>query len=228
MVAGNPSYRPGRRLPQLPGAGVEAAAVATRLGTVALVGPAATRSALLEALPRASVAHLATHGLLREDAPASAELALAGDDSLTVPDLLGLDTDLDLVVLSACHSGRGRATSAGDVVGLARALLAAGARGLVVSLWPVDDLVGCLLMDRFHARLVDSSGVDPAAALQRAAIDVRDLGADERAAAFAELAGGQAVAHVPRDWGAERDVPAAPPDPTHPYTWAPFIHIGID
>ena len=50
----------------------------------------------------------------------------------------------DLVVLSACRTGSGRATAAGDVVGLARAALAGGARHVVVSLWPVDDRAGCL------------------------------------------------------------------------------------
>jgi CHAT domain-containing protein len=68
---------------------------------------------------------------------------------MSVGDLVGIDLDADLVVLSACDTGRGAATLGGDVIGLVRALLAAGARYLVVSLWPVNDEAGCLVMARF-------------------------------------------------------------------------------
>ena len=61
---------------------------------------------------------------------------MAGRDELTVAELLGVGLDTDLAVLSACDSGRGDITATGDVVGLARGLLAAGVRRVVVSLWP--------------------------------------------------------------------------------------------
>ena len=50
---------------------------------------------------------------------------MAGRDELTVDELLGVGLDTDLAVLSACDSGRGDITATGDVVGLARGLLAA-------------------------------------------------------------------------------------------------------
>jgi len=77
---------------------------------------------------RSPVVHLATHGLLDEDAPYLSSLALSGGDELTVAELLGLGLDADVAILSACDSGRGEVTLGGDVVGLARGLLAAGAR----------------------------------------------------------------------------------------------------
>ena len=88
LVLGDPAYTPGR-LARLPGAGVEAAVIGRARGVGALVGDKAEREPVLEALRSARVAHLATHGLLVEAAPYSAELALAGTDSLTVPDLMG-------------------------------------------------------------------------------------------------------------------------------------------
>ncbi|HET9444392.1 MAG TPA: CHAT domain-containing protein, partial [Acidimicrobiales bacterium] len=98
VVVGDPAYAPGRDLRRLPGSGTEAAVVAARLGVTALTGAAAGGAAVTAALGDATVVHLATHGVLHEDAPASAELALAGHDSLTIPDLLGLDTHIDLAV----------------------------------------------------------------------------------------------------------------------------------
>ena len=44
-----------------------------------------------------------------------------------------------LVVLSCCHSGRGRILKGEGVVGIARAFLAAGARSVLVALWAIDD-----------------------------------------------------------------------------------------
>jgi CHAT domain-containing protein len=226
-VAGNPAYDRSRNLQPLPGAGVEAAAVAARLGVAPLLDGVVTRDAVIDALTSAHVAHLATHGLLTEDAPASAELALAGVESLTIPDLLGLDTDLDLVVLSACHSGRGRATSAGDVIGLSRALLVAGARQLVVSLWPVEDRDGCLVMDRFYEHLVAGGGGDVAAALQRAAADVRAMPLADRAAAYTALVPDAPAPGGVRGWREEGDDRPAVDDADDPSSWAPFVTIGV-
>jgi hypothetical protein len=110
--------------------------VAAALGTDALLGDSATGAAVSEGSAGARVIHLATHGVIDPRGPNRSALVLAGGDSLTVADFMGLDLAAELVVLSACHSGRGSA-----------------ARNVVVSLWPVDDLAGCLLMAEFHRAL---------------------------------------------------------------------------
>ena len=128
----------------------KALTVARVLGAEPLTGAAADEPSVRAALAaRSPVVHLATHGLLDEDAPYLSSLALSGSDELTVAELLGLGLDADVAILSAGDSGRGEVTLGGDVVGLARGLLAAGARHSVVSLWPVDDQVGCLTMAAF-------------------------------------------------------------------------------
>lgn len=55
----------------------------------------------------------------------------------------------DLVTLSACQTGLGKLLSEG-MIGLSRALLAAGARSLLVSLWRVDDEATKELMIAFY------------------------------------------------------------------------------
>lgn len=184
---------------------------------------------MLEWFVNAHVVHLATHGLLREAAPYSAELALAGDASLTVPDLMGLDTTIDLAVLSACDSGRCRATAAGDLIGLMGALMAAGARELVVSLWPVDDQIACLTMVRFHEQLV--AGMAPAYALGCAERTARAMSRPDADAEYLALqtptTGGEpGGAHSSRDLDPDGTA-ARSDDPAHPYYWAPFVHVGI-
>jgi CHAT domain-containing protein len=225
VVVGDPGYGPGRGLPPLRGARTEAVAVARLLGVNPLIGAEAVGTAVEAAIPSARILHLATHGLLKENAPSSTELALAGEDALTIPDLLGLDTDIDLAVLSACHSGRGRATTSGDVVGLTRALFAAGARDLVVSLWPVDDVAGCLVMVGFYEQL--RAGQDITEALARSVARVRGMDPAARETAYSDLCGDAAPPNLARDWQAAVTVSEPSEDPDHPYWWGPFVHIGL-
>jgi CHAT domain-containing protein len=73
---------------------------------------------------------------------------------------------LRLVVLSACETIRSRSGRSGGFAGLAGAFLAAGAGGVVGSLWPVDDRLTQALMSEFH-RAYRQSG-DGADALRAA------------------------------------------------------------
>src|SRR4051812_1111055 len=97
---------------------------------------------------------------------APSAVLLANGSALTVYELMGLHIDADLVVLSACRTGQGETTRGDDVLGLTRALLATGARAVVVSLWPVDDLAASILMGEFYRQLRD--GKSPAMALAAA------------------------------------------------------------
>lgn len=221
LLVGDPQYAD---LPRLPGTGIEVWAIAHRLpSAVVLTGAAATREAFVHHVADRSIIHLATHGAVDELRPHLSELALAGSDRLTLPDLASLDLDIDLLVLSACHTGRGRATAGGDVLGLTRAALAAGVRHLIVSLWPVDDISACLLMTTMYRRLIRGHGV--AEALACASRSLRGMDGEERIAAYTRLAGDPRTGRV-RDLGAAE--PSAPAGrgvgPAH---WAPFIHIGV-
>ena len=65
-----------------------------------------------------------------------------------------------LVVLSCCHSGRGKVT-AEDVAGIARAFLGAGARSVLVRLWAIDDEATMKFKKSFyqHVRKGENSSV---------------------------------------------------------------------
>ncbi|MEK7445206.1 MAG: CHAT domain-containing protein, partial [candidate division NC10 bacterium] len=89
----------------------------------------------------------------------------AEDGRLEVGEVLQLELEASLVVLSACETGLGRLSRGDELVGLQRAFLYAGTPAVVTTLWKVDDRASFLLMREFHARL----GADgPAEALRHA------------------------------------------------------------
>jgi CHAT domain-containing protein/tetratricopeptide (TPR) repeat protein len=88
-------------------------------------------------------------------------LALApegGDNGMLMADEIAQTAvGADLVVMSACDSGRGAINDDG-VIGLSRAWMAAGAPSVVVSLWSIPDEPTRDLMVEFYRRLAGGSG----------------------------------------------------------------------
>jgi CHAT domain-containing protein len=105
-----------QKLADLPGAKLEADAIAKLLGTKALTGDAANKAAVLSKIPQAKIIHLATHGILNNFQALKSAIALApsgkDDGLLTAEEILNFQQKLkaDLVVLSACDTGRGSLT----------------------------------------------------------------------------------------------------------------------
>jgi CHAT domain-containing protein len=142
----------------------------------------ATAAAVLSRLPNSTLIHLATHGFAfsAPDRVRNSYVALAPAKGhsgfLTVGELLNanVSTSAALVVLSACETGLGDARKSEGVVGLQRAFLAKGAKGVLASLWNVSDEATRLLMERFYGHWLDDlDRPNPAVALFRAAKDVR-------------------------------------------------------
>ncbi|MEN3308002.1 MAG: hypothetical protein V7603_4204, partial [Micromonosporaceae bacterium] len=183
--------------PDLPGAELEAAAVAEVYGTEALSGTAATATATLQALRRADLVHLAAHGRLSTQNPLFSSLVLA-DGPLMVYDLEGLDRVPSTVVLAACDSGRHVVWAGDELLGLAATFLAQGTRQLIGSVIPVPDLETAPLMVEFHRLL--SGGRSAADALARAQRTAAAQGGAALAAAAAFIC-----------VGADLAAPAQPP-----------------
>ena len=128
-----------------------------------LIGEEATSHAFAAAAPRHGLVHLACHGQFRRSNPLFSRLRFA-DRWVTGAEILPLDLSGALVVLSACESGQLGETA--EPVGLGWAFLAAGASGVVVSQWVVQDDATRELMGSFYRALV--AGVHPAHALRSA------------------------------------------------------------
>lgn len=157
---------------QLPNARVEAEGIARLFaGARVMVGTEAKEASLKSAdLGSFRYLHFATHGYFDEEQPARSGLVLgqsAGDDGfLQAREIFGLKLNADVVTLSACQSGFGRLLAGEGVVGLSRAFFYAGAQGLVVSLWNVNDAATAELMKAFYAGMKE--GLGGAEALRRA------------------------------------------------------------
>jgi CHAT domain-containing protein len=117
-------------------------------------------------LSRFQTLHLATHAEASTRDPRRCGLVLSHGERMGLAEIAALDLTDALVILSACRSGEGELVPGEGVVGLRWAFLRAGARALVVSLWPVDDASSARLMTRFHERL--RGGADAASALAAA------------------------------------------------------------
>jgi CHAT domain-containing protein len=76
----------------------------------------------------------------------------------------------DLVVLSACDSGRGKELGGEGLLSLTRAFQFAGARAVVASLWQVADEGTADLMTRFYRHL--KNGAAAADALREAQLEI--------------------------------------------------------
>jgi len=154
----------------LPESGKEAQAV----GDTVLLGKGATVARLRATLggdKRWRAVHFACHGLIDPERPALSQLALTGEP-LRCLDIYRMKIPADLVVLSACETGKGRIYKAEGVIGWTRAFLFAGAPRVIVSLWKVDDAATRALMEKFYA-LWKNGKMPAATALKKAQVFVR-------------------------------------------------------
>jgi filamentous hemagglutinin family protein len=166
IVVGNPTMpsidfntsQPPQELAPLPYSETEAIAIAQLLNAELLTGDKATKVAVLQQIERARIVHLATHGILDDveglGVPGVIALAPSKGDSglLTANEIFNLRLNAELVVLSACNTGRGRITGDG-IIGLSRSFIAAGVPSVVVSLWSVSDESTADLMTEFYRQM---------------------------------------------------------------------------
>lgn len=132
----------------------EATTLADMLGGRCFLEEAATIAHLIEQAPGCPIIHIATHGRVRLDAPNFSYVVLA-DGQLNAIDAFSLDLqNCELVTLSGCETGLSLIGGGDEQLGLGRAFLAAGARSLLISLWPVEDCAANQLMQIFYQRLL--------------------------------------------------------------------------
>lgn len=157
----------------------EAKNIAKLLKTQPLTGSQATKVDIVKQMPNASLIHLATHGLLDEikqlGIPGAIALAPPKENKydgfLTSGEIVKMKLKAQLVVLSACNTGKGEITGDG-IIGLSRSFIAAGVPSVVVSLWSVPDAPTADLMTEFYRQFMVSEGGDKAQALRKAMLKI--------------------------------------------------------
>ncbi len=122
------------------------------------------------------IIHFACHSLLDERFPFRSALVLAADKNyeedgfLLVREIYNLRLAAEMIVLSACQTGRGRLEDIEGVLGLPRIFFYCGARSVVSSLWNVNDKSSTKFMSYFYEFL--SQGMSKSQALRMAKMEM--------------------------------------------------------
>ncbi|HYC90627.1 MAG TPA: CHAT domain-containing protein [Thermoanaerobaculia bacterium] len=141
------------------------------------IGQEARESTLKREAGRYNVLHIASHGLVHKSAPMFSSIVLAAtgeeaeDGLLEAREIVGLELDAELTVLSACDTGRSSNSPSRGVMGLSWAFLAAGCPTTAVSLWSAESTATSMLMIEFHRQL--ARGRSKAEALRAAQLRLR-------------------------------------------------------
>ncbi|TAH18991.1 MAG: CHAT domain-containing protein [Cytophagales bacterium] len=166
VLIGRPNYGQQKNLADLEGTETEVRNIAELLKgqdweTEVYLGEKALESVVKQS-NSPTVLHIASHGFFTdetyEDPMLSSGLMLstyrneaAEDGLLTSYEAMGLSLEnTDLVVLSACETGRGSIRNGEGVYGLQRAFKMAGAKNIMMSLWLADDWATQRLMKEFY------------------------------------------------------------------------------
>ncbi len=186
LVVGDPTIHPSlsqknSTLRQLPKIKEAAEAIAAILQTQAITGENATKAVVIDQMLKTRIVHLSTHGVFdhsqKSGIPGTIILAPSiepeddDDGALNAIDILQLKLNSELVVLSACSTGRGTITGDG-VNGLSRCFILAGVPSIIVSLWNMGAPSAKLLMTEFYQNL--AQGDNRAAALRYAMLTAKD------------------------------------------------------
>jgi CHAT domain-containing protein len=142
-------------------------------------------------LAKYRMVHFATHGVLAGQLDGTHEPGLIltppdrateeDDGYLSASEIAALKLDADWVILSACNTAAGTATSAEALSGLARAFIYAQARALLVSHWEVYSDATVKLITTAIREMVGDPKVGRAEALRRSMLALLDKGSLEEA-----------------------------------------------
>lgn len=110
------------------------------------------------------ILHFAAHGFLDDTSPMYSYLVLApglpnwGEDGLlTANEIMSLDLNADMAILSACDTALGEYRAGEGVIGMTWAFMAAGVPTIVSSQWSVETISTTRLMTKYHSVLKSSS-----------------------------------------------------------------------
>jgi CHAT domain-containing protein/tetratricopeptide (TPR) repeat protein len=130
-------------------------------GSKVLIGPQAQEGSMKAEASKYKVLHFATHAILDDRNPLYSHIVLsrAADDLqedglLEAWEIMKLDLNAELAVLSACETARGRIAAGEGIIGMSWALFVAGTPAAIVSQWKVDSARTSELMIEFHRNLL--------------------------------------------------------------------------
>jgi CHAT domain-containing protein len=137
-----------------------AAGTATGNGDDSGTGNSGTRAVAFSERPGFSTRLVAAKnplsdcGIYLAPPPGARASADEAPNVLTADEIIGLDLGkCDIITLSACQTGLGRELNGQGVIGLRSAMVGAGAKSVLMSLWNVPDEATQILMKQFYINL---------------------------------------------------------------------------
>lgn len=138
----------------------EVSGISNHFVTQPFVEEQATEKTFKQLSSEYAVVHVASHGLLNEDEPMYSKLVFApfdtdsiNDGYLNTQEIFNLNVPAEMVVLSACNTGRGEVVTGEGILSLANGFFYAGSKSLVMTLWTANDQSSALIMDQFYKNL---------------------------------------------------------------------------
>ncbi|CAG8687222.1 13534_t:CDS:1, partial [Acaulospora colombiana] len=125
---------------------------------IILEGQQGTKAQVMKAMKDSNWVHLACHGSQRQDEPTKSGLILE-DGHLTLEEIIKLDLpNAEFAFLSACQTMTGEETLSDEAVHIAGGMLLAGYRGVVATMWSIQDDVAPEVANEFYRRIMADGG----------------------------------------------------------------------
>jgi CHAT domain-containing protein len=165
----------GLRLGPLPRASSEASRLVRSVGGASrlVLGAEASEHFLKKAdLSRFGILHFAAHAVVDYEHPERSAVILApGSESedgfLQMRDIVPLDLEGKVILLSACRSASGTVLRGEGMQGLSRAFFQAGARAVVGNMWPLHDDEAESLMGDLSRKIAEGASLAEAVSATR-------------------------------------------------------------
>jgi CHAT domain-containing protein len=146
-----------------------------------LIGHDATIERVQEKMHAATWVHFACHGIQNASHPTESALLLTGGSRLTLSHITGLNLPKkEMAFLSACQTAKGDEKLSDEAVHLAGGMLAAGFRGVIATMWSVNDGDAPRVAKAVYGHLLNKDttpdAANAAAALASAVGQLRDVG----------------------------------------------------
>ncbi len=152
---------------ELPGVQLEVQAIAQYFSGEFLFGDQANELNFKKLAPNYRIVHIASHADAHEN-PLLSKMNLSktnkDDGKLYAHEIYNTLIPAELVVLSACETGKGKLIRGEGVMSIARSFIQAGSQSVVQTLWKTDDLASVDIMRAFYSNLSQRMNKDRALA----------------------------------------------------------------
>ncbi len=157
-----------QKLPVLEGAEYEAMTACQIMGGTLYSNLKATERDFKNEATKYNIIHLISHSNIDDQIPVNSNLILTSytdtveDGYLYAYELLQMDLNARLIVLSGCNTGYGKLRKGEGMLSLARCFFYTGVQTMAYTLWPVADQASAQLINNFYRNLKNMHNIDKA------------------------------------------------------------------